>query len=123
MTPAPEADRRTWLRRVTFDLTGLPPTPGEIAACSWPTRARWLTRRSSTGCWPRPTTASAWARHWLDLVGYAETSGHEFDYDIPDAYRYRDYVIRALNADLPYDQFVVEQIAGDLRRTAPPAPR
>ncbi len=55
-----------------------------------------------------------WARHWLDLVRYAETSGHEFDYEIPNAYRYRDYVIRALNADVPYDRFLVEHLAGDL---------
>ena len=54
------------------------------------------------------------ARHWLDLVRFAETSGHEFDYDIPNAFRYRDYVIRAFNADLPYHQFVIEQLAGDL---------
>src|SRR5207244_6972553 len=55
-----------------------------------------------------------WARHWLDLVRYAETRGHEYDYPIPNAYQYRDYVIRAFNADLPYDQFVTEHIAGDL---------
>ena len=69
---------------------------------------------SSTGCWPAPHYGERWARHWLDLVRFAETAGHEFDYDIPNAFRYRDYVIRALNADLPYDQFVIEQIAGDL---------
>ena len=61
-----------------------------------------------------PHYGERWARHWLDLVRYAETAGHEFDYDIVNAFRYRDYVIRAFNADLPYDQFVVEQIAGDL---------
>ena len=61
-----------------------------------------------------PRYGERWARHWLDLVRYAETAGHEFDYDIPNAYRYRDYVIRAFNGDLPYDQFVIEQIAGDL---------
>ncbi len=61
-----------------------------------------------------PQYGERWARHWLDLVRYAETSGHEFDYEIPNAYRYRDYVIRALNADVPYDRFLVEHLAGDL---------
>ena len=61
-----------------------------------------------------PRYGERWARHWLDLVRFAETSGHEFDYDIPNAFRYRDYVIRALNADLPYDSFLVEHVAGDL---------
>jgi hypothetical protein len=113
IAPAPEADRRTWIRRVTFDLTGLPPTPAEIAA--------FLADRSPAAhesvverLLASPHYGERWARHWLDLAAFAETSGHEFDYDIPDAYRYRDYVIRAFNADLPYDQFVVEQIAGDL---------
>ncbi len=113
LKPAPEADRRTWLRRVTFDLTGLPPTPGEAAAFladQTPLAHEKVVERLLAS----PHYGERWARHWLDLVGYAETSGHEFDYEIPDAYRYRDYVIRALNCDLPYDQFVVEQIAGDL---------
>jgi cytochrome c553 len=113
LAPAPEADRRTWLRRVTFDLTGLPPTPRELAdflADPGPLAYDKVVDRLLAS----PRYGERWARHWLDLVGYAETSGHEFDYDIPDAYRYRDYVIRALNRDLPYDQFVVEQIAGDL---------
>ena len=61
-----------------------------------------------------PRFGEKWARHWMDLVRYAETYGHEFDYPIPQATEYRDYLIRALNADLPYDQFVIEQIAGDL---------
>src|SRR5262249_10368379 len=61
-----------------------------------------------------PLYGERWARHWLDLVRYVETSGHEFDYDIPFAWRYRDYVIRALNTDVPYDQFVIEHTAGDL---------
>ena len=61
-----------------------------------------------------PHYGERWARHWLDLVRFAETHGHEFDFDIPNAYRYRDYVIRAINADLPYDQFVIEHVAGDL---------
>ena len=66
-----------------------------------------------TGCWPARTMASDGPRHWLDLVRYAETAGHEFDYDIPNAFRYRDYLIRAFNLDVPYDQLVVEHISGD----------
>jgi mono/diheme cytochrome c family protein len=113
LQPAPEADRRTWLRRVTFDLTGLPPTHAEIAAFladRTPAAHENVVERLLAS----PRYGERWARHWLDLVGFAETSGHEFDYDIPDAFRYRDYIIRALNADLPYDQLVVEHIAGDL---------
>jgi len=113
LAPAPETDRRTLLRRVTFDLVGLPPTLEEIEA--------FLADRSPSAyesvvdrLLASPRYGERWARHWLDLVRYAETSGHEFDYDILDAYRYRDYVVRALNDDLPYDQFVVEHLAGDL---------
>src|SRR5262249_55882038 len=62
-----------------------------------------------------PAYGERWGRHWLDLVRFAETAGHEFDFDLPNAYAYRDYVIRALNADLPYDRFVIEHIARDLR--------
>jgi hypothetical protein len=113
LAPALEADRRTLLRRVTFDLTGLPPTREEIAGFlqdKSPDAYEKVVERLLAS----PRYGERWARHWLDLVGFAETSGHEFDYEIPDAYRYRDYVIRAFNADLPYDQFVIEQLAGDL---------
>jgi len=113
LRPAPAADKRTLIRRVTFDLTGLPPTPAEIDA--------FLTDTSGTAyetvvdrLLASPHYGERWARHWLDLVRYAETRGHEFDFDIPNAYRYRDYVIRALNADVPYDRFVIEHVAGDL---------
>jgi hypothetical protein len=113
LTPAPEAEKRTLIRRLSFDLTGLPPSPVEVEA---------FLRDSSPGAYESlverllasPQYGERWARHWLDLVRFAETAGHEFDYDIPNAFRYRDYVIRALNADLPYNQFVIEQIAGDL---------
>ncbi|MBO0699988.1 MAG: DUF1549 domain-containing protein, partial [Zavarzinella sp.] len=111
--PAPPADRRTWIRRVTFDLVGLPPTPDEIDAFladSSPDAERKVVDRLLAS----PHYGERWARHWLDLVRYAETKGHEFDAVIPNAYQYRDYVIRALNADVPYDRFVQEQIAGDL---------
>ena len=114
--PAAAADRRSLLRRVTFDLTGLPPTPAEIEA---------FVNDPASGAYQRvverllasPHYGERWARHWLDLVRFAETQGHEFDFEIPAAYRYRDYLIRAFNADLPYDQFVVEHVAGDLLPT------
>ncbi len=113
LAPAGPADRRTLLRRVTFDLIGLPPTPEEIEA--------FLADRSADAfakvvdrLLASPHYGERWARHWLDLVRYAETQGHEFDFEIPDAWRYRDYVIRAFNADVPYDQFVTEHLAGDL---------
>ncbi|REK10214.1 MAG: DUF1553 domain-containing protein [Planctomycetota bacterium] len=113
LEPAPPAGKRTLLRRVTFDLTGLPPTLEEIDAFladdSPDAYATVVDRLLAS-----PHYGERWARHWLDLVRYAETHGHEFDFEIPHAYRYRDYVIRALNDDLPYDQFVVEHVAGDL---------
>jgi mono/diheme cytochrome c family protein len=113
LSPAPEADRRTLIRRLSFDLIGLPPAPQDVAAFladdSLDAYERLVDRLLA-----RPQYGERWARHWLDLVRYAETTGHEFDYDIVNAYRYRDYVIRAFNADLPYNQFVVEHIAGDL---------
>jgi len=118
LKPAPEIDRRTWLRRVTFDLIGLPPTPAEIDAfladASPQSYDKVVDRLLAA-----PAYGERWGRHWLDLVRFAETSGHEFDFDIPEAYLYRDYVIRAFNADVPYDQLVREHIAGDLL----PSPR
>ncbi|AGA25599.1 DUF1553 domain-containing protein [Singulisphaera acidiphila] len=113
LAPAPETDKRTLIRRLTFDLTGLPPTPAEVEAFladESPRAFEILADRLLAS----PAYGERWARHWLDLVRFAETAGHEFDYDAPDAFRYRDYVVRALNADLPYDQFVVEHVAGDL---------
>jgi cytochrome c553 len=113
LAPAPEADRRTLIRRLTFDLVGLPPTPAEVSAFladDAPDAYDRLVERLLAS----PAYGERWGRHWLDLVRFAETSGHEFDYDILNAWRYRDYVVRALNADLPYDQFVVEHLAGDL---------
>ncbi len=113
LTPAPDADRRVLIRRLTFDLTGLPPTPGEVAAFQNDPRpgaeARVVDRLLAS-----PRFGERWGRHWLDLVRYAESRGHEFDATIPNAWHYRDYVVRALNADLPYDRFVTEQVAGDL---------
>ncbi len=113
LKPAPEADKQTLIRRITFDLTGLPPTPAEVEAFLQD-RAPDAYERLVEHLLASPHYGERWGRHWLDLVRYAETAGHEFDYDTPDAFRYRDYVVRAMNADLPYNQFVLEQIAGDL---------
>ncbi len=113
---APEADKRTLIRRATFDLTGLPPTPQEIAAFltdTSPKAYEKLVERLLAS----PAYGERWARHWLDLVRYGESMGHELDFDIPEAFQYRDYVIRALNADVPYDKFMTEQLAGDLLST------
>src|SRR5258706_1588924 len=113
LAPAPPAEKRTLIRRVTFDLIGLPPTPAEIDAFladdSPDAFAKVVDRLLAS-----PHYGERWGRHWLDLVRYAETCGHEFDFEMPLAYQYRDYIIRAFNLDLPYDQLVREQIAGDL---------
>jgi hypothetical protein len=121
LAPAPPADKRTLLRRVTFDLTGLPPTPDEVRAFladSSPRAYEKVVDRLLAS----PHYGERQARHWLDLARYAETDGHEFDREKPNAWRYRDYVIRAFNSDLPFDEFVREQLAGDLipnQRIAP----
>lgn len=112
LAPAPEADARTLARRVAFDLIGLPPTAEEIE--------RFAADRTD-GAWERwidsllarPEYGERWARHWLDVVRYAETSGFERDEPKLVAWRYRDWVVGALNADLPFDRFVLEQLAGD----------
>jgi hypothetical protein len=112
LTPATEADRRTLIRRLTFDLTGLPPTPEEIDAFIHdpsPIAYELLIDRLLSS----PRYGERQARHWLDLVRYAETHGYERDDPKPNAWRYRDWVIDAFNRDLPYDRFVAEQIAGD----------
>jgi hypothetical protein len=112
--PGPPADRRTLLRRVTYDLTGLPPTPEEIDAFlkdSLPNKeafAKVVERLLAS-----PHYGEQWGRHWLDVVRYADTAGFANDYARGSAWRYRDYVVRAFNNDKPYDQFVIEQIAGD----------
>ncbi len=113
LKPAPPADKPTLLRRVTFDLIGLPPTAKEIddfLKDESPEALRKVVERLLES----PHYGERWARHWLDLVRFAETYGHEFDFEIPQAWRYRDYVIRAFNSDVPYDQFVREHLAGDL---------
>jgi hypothetical protein len=113
LTYAPPADRRTLLRRVTYDLIGLPPTPEEVET---------FVSDRSPGAYEKvvdrlladPRYGERWARHWLDTAGYADSEGIlEEDRIRPNAWRYRDYVIRSLNADKPYDRFLREQIAGD----------
>ena len=113
LRPAPPANRSDLLRRVTFDLTGLPPTPEEVEDFLHDSRpdayVRVVDRLLSS-----PAYGERQAQHWLDLVRYAESNGYEADGERPHAWRYRDYVIRAFNDDLPYDRFVTEQLAGDL---------
>lgn len=111
--PAAEADRATLLRRLSLDLTGLPPTAAEQDAFLQD-RSPAAYERLVDRLLASPQFGERWARHWLDLVRWSETLGHEYDYALPNAWRYRDYVVRALNQDLPYDQFVREHIAGDL---------
>ncbi len=117
LTPASEVNRDLWIRRVYFDVIGLPPSAGEVSdfladespeACS-----RVVDRLLAS-----PRFGERWARHWLDLTRYTETRGHQYDYNIPNTWHYRDYVIRAFNADVPFDQFVIEHVAGDLLGTA-----
>ncbi len=110
--PAAPAGREHLIRRVTFDLIGLPPTPEEVDA---------FVRDTSADAWAKvidrllasPHYGERWGRHWLDLARYADSNGYEFDEPRPEAWRYRDYVIRSFNADKPYDRFIKEQIAGD----------
>jgi hypothetical protein len=112
LAPTPEADRRTLIRRAYFDLVGLPPTPAEVEAFVHdpsPRAYEALVDRLLAS----PHYGERWARHWLDLARFAESHGFEHDYDRPTAYHYRDFVIKALNRDLPYDTFVRWQIAGD----------
>src|SRR5205085_6433672 len=107
------ADRATLLRRITFDLTGLPPTPDELSQFlhdASPDAYHKVVERLLAS----PHYGEQWAQHWLDVVRYAESNGYEADSERPHAWRYRDYVVRGFNTDKPYDQFLHEQIAGDL---------
>ncbi len=112
LAPAPPAERVVLIRRLTYDLTGLPPTPEDVDAFVADPAAdayeRLVDRLLAS-----PHHGEAWGRHWLDLVRYAETNGYERDSAKPQAWRYRDYVIRAFNQDKPYDHFLREQLAGD----------
>ena len=112
LRPAPQADRRALIRRVYFDLIGLPPTPEEVRSFlrdSDPKSYEKLIDRLLDD----PSYGERWARHWLDLVRYAESNGFATDIERPTAWRYRDYVIRSFNRDKPFDVFIKEQLAGD----------
>jgi hypothetical protein len=112
LPPAPPASRRTLIRRLFLDVTGLPPTPEDVTR---------FVQDKSPDAWPRlvdrlldtPEYAERWAQHWLDVVRFAESDGFEYDYHRSDAWRYRDYVIDSFRTDKPYDQFLREQLAGD----------
>ncbi|MFI5459568.1 MAG: DUF1549 and DUF1553 domain-containing protein [Isosphaerales bacterium] len=109
---APEADRVALIRRVTFDLTGVPPSPDELAAFQndgRPDAYEWLVDRLLAS----PRYGERAGQHWLDLAHYADSNGYELDAERPDAWRYRDWVVHALNADLPYNRFLSMQLAGD----------
>ncbi len=113
LAPSPEADRRTLIRRLSFDLLGLPPAPDEIDAFvndPAPLAYERLVDRLLAS----PHYGERWARHWLDVVHYGDTHGYDKDKPRPHAWPYRDYVIRALNADKPYERFIREQLAGDV---------
>jgi hypothetical protein len=112
LRPAPEAGRETLLRRVTYDLTGLPPTPEEIDAFVGD-RSRDAWAKVVDRLLASPHYGEQWGRHWLDVVRFAESDGYEYDTHRPDAYRYRDFVVESFNADKPYNDFVREQLAGD----------
>src|SRR5262245_55182540 len=112
LKPASQADRATLIRRATYDLHGLPPTPDEIDA---------FLNDKSADAWAKvidrllasPRYGEQWGRHWLDVVRFAESDGYEYDMHRPDAWRYRDYVVQSFNDDKPYDAYVREQLAGD----------
>ncbi|MFN7805993.1 MAG: PSD1 and planctomycete cytochrome C domain-containing protein [Planctomycetaceae bacterium] len=113
LTPSPEADRPTLIRRLSFDLLGLPPTPAEVRQFvndSEPRAYERLVDRMLES----PHYGERWARHWLDVVHFGETHGYDKDKPRPNAWPYRDYVIRAFNSDLPYGAFLEQQVAGDV---------
>ncbi|MEI6716013.1 MAG: PSD1 and planctomycete cytochrome C domain-containing protein [Verrucomicrobiota bacterium] len=122
LTPAPFADARTFVRRATFDLTGLPPTPEEVRSFenAYAADPEAAIRSLVDKLLASPHYGERMAQHWLDVVRYADSSGFSNDYERGNAWRYRDYVVRAFNADKPYDQFVREQIAGDELDSADP---
>jgi len=113
LLPVRDADKRVLIRRATFDLTGLPPTPDEVEAFlkdAAPNAFEKVVDRLLAS----QQYGERWGRHWLDVVRYADTCGDNSDFPVPSAYKYRNYVIESFNKDKPYDQFVREQIAGDL---------
>jgi len=119
LTPAPAADRRTLIRRITYDLIGLPPTKAEIDAFvldESPQAVSNLVERLLSS----PQYGVRWGRHWLDVVRYADSNGLDENLAYGNAWRYRDYVVQSFNQDKPFDQFLIEQIAGDLMPGATP---
>lgn len=122
LRPSAQADKRTLIRRLSYDLTGLPPTPSEIdsfVANNSPAAYDDLVERLLDS----PRYGERWGRHWLDLVRYADTAGDSGDFPVPEAYKYRNYVIDSFQEDKPYDQFIREQIAGDLLESTDEAER
>ena len=122
VAPALAADKLALIRRATFDLTGLPPTPEEVDAFlsdTSPAAFEAVVERLLKS----PAYGERWGRHWLDVVRYADTAGETADYPAPQAWRYRNYVIDSFNADKPYDEFLREQIAGDILATQGPPDR
>ena len=120
LQPSPEANRPTLIRRLSLDLLGLPPKPEEVRAFvsdASPNAYEKLVDRLLAS----PHFGERWARHWLDLARYADSDGYEKDKPRPFAYTYRDWVIQAINSDLPFDQFSIQQLAGDLLPNATPA--
>ena len=113
LEPTGRADKRTLIRRATFDLIGLPPTPAEVAAFASDTAPDAFSRLVDR-LLASPHYGERWGRHWLDVARYADTAGCSSDFPVPQAYRYRNYVINAFNRDKPYDIFLQEQISGDL---------
>jgi hypothetical protein len=114
LSMSPEADPVSWLRRVTFDLTGLPPTPEEVTAFMSNSSAKSDSYAAVVErLLASPRYGERWAQHWLDVVRYADTHGFEVNTERPNAWPYRDYVIKAFNADTPYDRFIREQLVGD----------
>src|SRR5688572_11775141 len=122
LRPAPPAEPRAWLRRVTFDLTGLPPAPEEIdrflADDAPGAQTRAVDRLLAS-----PRYGERWGRHWLDVARYADSNGLDENVAHGNAYRYRDYVVAAFNGDKPFDRFIAEQLAGDLLLAADQAER
>ncbi len=136
LTPQPRASKLALIRRVTYDLTGLPPTPEEVDAFLKDTSPRAF-EKVVDRLLASQQYGERWGRHWLDVVRYADTAGDNADFPVPAMYRYRNWVIAAFNSDKPYNQFLREQIAGDIlaakddlvrktkrngrRRSSPPA--
>lgn len=122
LAPAQQADARTLIRRATYDLTGLPPTPKDISEFrkAWEQDANKAWRDLIERLLASQHYGERWGQHWLDVVRYADTAGFSNDYERSNAWRYRDYVIRSFNNDKPFNEFVMEQVAGDELRPGDP---